>query len=184
MVSQLQDPDPEVRHWAVEGLAYLGTNETIAPLLQAFHDDPSPMVRERAACSLAQSGMLTQEQRHSVIPHLLDYADDASLDTQTHGWVYQALRDITGQTLPNDTLPGEAGTTPTVGRQFRSFWSLVPATVSVGRRSLEPETRNRKLRNRFSHSAILATCKSNPVFGNSDVSSNALKPSPAISVWR
>ena len=103
LVSQISDSDPEVRHWAVEGLAYLGTNETIAPLLRAFHDDPSPIVRERAACSLAQSGMLTQEQRHSVIPHLLDYADDASLDAQTHGWVYQALRDITGQNLPNDS---------------------------------------------------------------------------------
>ena len=88
---------------AVEGLAYLGTNETIAPLLQAFHDDASAMVRERAGCSLAQSGMLTQEQRRSVIPKLLDYADDASLDAQTHGWVYQALRDITGQTLANDS---------------------------------------------------------------------------------
>ncbi len=33
LVSQLQDSDPEVRHWAVEGLAYLGTNETITPLL-------------------------------------------------------------------------------------------------------------------------------------------------------
>jgi hypothetical protein len=103
LVSQLRDPDPEVRHWAVEGLAYLGTNESIAPLLQEFHDDPSPMVRERAGCSLAQSGMLTQEQRHSVVPHLLDYADDSSLDAQTHGWVYQALRDITGQNLPNDS---------------------------------------------------------------------------------
>lgn len=103
LVSQLHDSDPEIRHWAVEGLAYLGTNETIATLLQEFHDDPSPMVRERAGCSLAQSGMLTQEQRQSVVPHLLDYADDASLDAQTHGWVYQALRDITGQKLPNDS---------------------------------------------------------------------------------
>lgn len=103
LVGQLQDPDPEVRHWAVEGLAYLGTNETIAPLLKEFHDDTSAMVRERAACSLAQSGMLTQEQRRSVIPQLLDYADDASLDAQTHGWAYQALRDITGQSLPNDS---------------------------------------------------------------------------------
>jgi hypothetical protein len=103
LIGQLHDPDPEVRHWAVEGLAYLGTNETIAPLLQVFHDDPSPMVRERAGCSLAQSGMLTQEQRHSVIPHLLDYADDSSLDPQTHTWVYQALRDITGKNLPNDS---------------------------------------------------------------------------------
>jgi len=60
------------------------------------------MVRERAACSLAQSGMLTQEQRRSVIPQLLEYADDSALDAQTHGWVYQALRDITGQSLPHD----------------------------------------------------------------------------------
>ena len=28
LVAQLQDSDPEVRHWAVEGLAYLGTNES------------------------------------------------------------------------------------------------------------------------------------------------------------
>ena len=103
MVSQLQDSDPEVRHWAVEGLAYLGTNETVAPLLKTFHDDASPIVRERAACSLAQSGMLTLEQRRSVIPQLLDYADDASLDAQTHVWVYQALRDITGKNLPSDS---------------------------------------------------------------------------------
>jgi hypothetical protein len=103
LVGQLRDSDPEVRHWAVEGLAYLGTNETIAPLLQTLHDDSSAMVRERAGCSLAQSGMLTQEQRRSVIPQLLNYADDAALDAQTHGWVYQALRDITGQTLPNDS---------------------------------------------------------------------------------
>jgi HEAT repeats len=103
LVSQLQDSDPEVRHWAVEGLAYLGINETIAPLLKTFHDDSSAMVRERAGCSLAQSGMLTQEQRRTVIPQLLDYADDSSLDAQTHGWVYQALRDITGQSLPNES---------------------------------------------------------------------------------
>ena len=103
LVAQLQDSNPEIRHWAVEGLAYLGTNETIAPLLQIFHDDTSPMVRERAACSLAQSGMLTQEQRRSVIPQLLNYADDGALDAQTHTWVYQALRDITGQNLPNES---------------------------------------------------------------------------------
>src|SRR5215467_3667650 len=59
LTDQLHDSDPEVRHWAVEGLAYLGTDDTIAPLLQTLHEDGSPMVRERAACSLAQSGMLT-----------------------------------------------------------------------------------------------------------------------------
>jgi HEAT repeat protein len=87
----------------VEGLAYLGTDETIAPLLDVFHDDPSPMIRERAACGIAQSGMLSERQRRTAVPRLLDFADDPSLDSQTQKWVYQALRDITGQTLPHDS---------------------------------------------------------------------------------
>lgn len=102
LTEHLQDSDADVRHWAVEGLAYLGTDDTIAPLLQTLHDDASPTVRERAACSLAQSGMLTQEQRRNAIPALLAFADDSSLDAQTHTWVFQALRDITGQKLPNE----------------------------------------------------------------------------------
>jgi HEAT repeat protein len=102
LISHLGNSDPELRHWAVEGLAYLAMDESIAPLLREFHDDPSPMVRERAACSLASSGMFTPEQRRSVVPQLLNYADDSSLDAQTHSWVYHALRDITGQSLPDD----------------------------------------------------------------------------------
>jgi HEAT repeats len=102
LVAHLHDPNPESRHWAVEGLALVGTDETIAPLLQVFHEDASPMVRERAACSLAQSGMLNEQQRRSAIPQLLNFADDTALDAQTHQWVFHALRDITGQTLPNE----------------------------------------------------------------------------------
>ena len=100
--AHIHDSNENVRYWAVEGLAYLGTDEVIAPLLQTFHDDPSPTVRERAACGLAQSGMLNEQQRRSAIPQLLDFAEDSSLDAQTHSWVYQALRDITGQNLPSD----------------------------------------------------------------------------------
>ncbi len=102
LLSSVHDSNLNVRYWAVEGLAYLGTNDTITPLLQVFHDDPSPMIRERAACSLAQSGMLNEEQRRSAVPQLLQYADDPALDDQTHKWVFQALRDITGQSLPHD----------------------------------------------------------------------------------
>ena len=102
LLSAIHDPNVNVRYWAVEGLSYLGTDEVIAPLLEVFHDDPSPMIRERAACGLAQSGMLNRRQRRSAIPTLLDYAEDASLDPDTHKWVFQALRDITGQTLPHD----------------------------------------------------------------------------------
>jgi HEAT repeats len=101
LMHHLDDADEDSRHWAVESLALVGSDEAIAPLLKTFHNDPSPMVRERAACSLAQSGMFTEAQRRSIIPTLLDFAEDASLDEQTHTWVYQALRDITAQNLPN-----------------------------------------------------------------------------------
>ena len=102
LLASIHDDNVNVRYWAVEGLAYLGTNDTIAPLLQAFHDDPSPMIRERAACGLAQSGMLSEKQRRTAVPQLLDFAADESLDQETHKWVFQALRDITGQNLPHD----------------------------------------------------------------------------------
>ncbi|MFY9561406.1 MAG: HEAT repeat domain-containing protein [Terriglobales bacterium] len=102
LLASVHDQNVNIRYWAVEGLAYLGTDETIEPLLQVFHDDPSPMIRERAACGLAQSGMLSEKQRRSAVPRLLDFADDTSLDPETHKWVFQALRDITGQSLPHD----------------------------------------------------------------------------------
>jgi HEAT repeat protein len=104
LTGSTRDSDPDIRQWAVEGLGYLGTDETIAPLLAAFHDDASPVVRERAGCSLAQSGMLTEKQRRSAIPQLLSFADDTSLDAQTHTWVFHALRDITAQNLPDDAV--------------------------------------------------------------------------------
>lgn len=92
-----------VRRWAVEGLALAGTTATIAPLLDAMHNDPSATVRERAACNLAQSGMLSHEQRMIAVPQLIDYSGDAALDGQTRSWAFQALSDITGQRLPNDS---------------------------------------------------------------------------------
>jgi hypothetical protein len=102
LLGSLHDSNMNVRYWAVEGLAYLGTDETIEPLLGVFHDDPSPTIRERAACSLAQSGMLSKAQRMTAVPVLLDYANDRSLEPDTRTWVFQALRDITGQSLPHD----------------------------------------------------------------------------------
>ena len=102
LLASVHDDNVNVRYWAVEGLAYLGSNESINGLLDVLHDDPSPMIRERAACGLAQSGMLSQQQRRSAIPKLLDYAEDAALDAQTRNWIFQALRDITGKNLPHD----------------------------------------------------------------------------------
>ena len=102
LLSSTHDENVNIRYWAVEGLAYLAVDASIEPLLDIFHDDPSPMIRERAACGLAQSGMFSAAQRSTAVPRLLDFAIDGALDAETHTWVFQALRDITGQTLPHD----------------------------------------------------------------------------------
>jgi len=103
LMASIHDENQNVRYWAVEGLSYLAADASIEPLLDMFRDDPLPSIRERAACGLAQSGMFSAEQRRRAIPRLLEYADDPSFDDQTHGWVFQALRDITGQSLPHDS---------------------------------------------------------------------------------
>lgn len=102
LLASRHDPNVNIRYWAIEALAYLGTDDAIDPLLDAFHDDASPLVRERAACGLAQSGMLSEAQRNLALPRLLDFADDPSIDPETRGWVFEALRDITGKSLPRD----------------------------------------------------------------------------------
>jgi len=102
LTGHLKDADEDSRRWAVEALALVGTTSTVQILLETLHNDPSPVVRERAACSLAESGMLSPEQRLTAVPVLLNYTDDPSLDAQTHAWAFQALGDITRQQLPND----------------------------------------------------------------------------------
>jgi hypothetical protein len=113
--SHLHDADPDSRRWAVEGLALSGSDAAIQPLLATMHDDTSPMVRERAACSLAESGLFTQEQRMSAVPQLLTYADDPALDTQTHNWAFQALGDIAHQRLGHDSAAWRKWYEKTVG---------------------------------------------------------------------
>jgi hypothetical protein len=98
-----REKDEDSRRWAVEGLALVGTTPTIAPLLETMRNDPSPVVREHAACGLAQSGMLSREQRLIAVPQLIDYSADPALDAQTRAWAFQALADITKQHLPNDS---------------------------------------------------------------------------------
>ena len=74
----------------------LGTDESIDPLLTILAHDPSKKVRERAACNLARSGMLTGEQRLTTVPQLLNLLDDDSLDDATQDLVYAVLHSITG----------------------------------------------------------------------------------------
>jgi hypothetical protein len=101
-LDRIHDPDEVTRSYAVVGLGLLATDNSIAPLLGAFRDDPSPQVRERAACSIAQSGMFNEEQRLGAVPALLKMMDDATIDATTRGWVFQALRDITGASYGSD----------------------------------------------------------------------------------
>lgn len=38
----------------------------------------------------------------TAVPALLSYMDDATLDAATRSWVFQALRDITGESIGSD----------------------------------------------------------------------------------
>jgi len=98
----IHDPNQQTRFWSVEGLAHIGSEDTIGNFLDVFRNDPSLDVRERAGCSLAKSGMLTRQQRMKAVPGLIDLAGDPSLDPTTRNWVYQALREITNVNLPNN----------------------------------------------------------------------------------
>jgi HEAT repeat protein len=98
----VNDPDGEARAGAINGLGLLGTENTIAPLLNVLRRDSSFDLRERAACNLSDSGMLSREQRRGAVPELIRFAQDPDLDPTTKKWVYQALREITQKNLAND----------------------------------------------------------------------------------
>jgi hypothetical protein len=102
LLNYAHDRNEHTRYWAVEGLAMLGNDAAVAPLLELLTHDPSARVRERAASGLGQSGMLTREERLAAVPHLLNFADDDSLNTTTRELVYGTLRVITGAALGND----------------------------------------------------------------------------------
>jgi hypothetical protein len=97
-----RDPNQQTRFWAVEGLAMLGTAESIDPLLSILAHDPAKQVRERAASNLARSGMLTGEQRLTAVPQLLNLLDDDSLEPATQDLVYASLQTITGTSFGKD----------------------------------------------------------------------------------
>lgn len=102
LLKYTQSRDEHTRYWAVEGLSMLGNDATLNPLLDRLAHDISPRVRELAASSIAQAGMLTREERLAAIPHLLNLADDDSLSPRTRELVYGTLRVITGAALEND----------------------------------------------------------------------------------
>jgi len=101
--SYLADPDVNVRASAVNGLSLLGTDETIVPMLDRFRNDPSPVVQERAACGLAQSGMYTHEQRMTAAASIVGWLNDSLFTPQQRVWSFQALRDISGKDHGTDS---------------------------------------------------------------------------------
>ena len=202
LIAHLQDSDADARRWVVEGLALSGSDQAMDTILKVMHDDASPMVRERAACSLAESGMFSQQQRASAIPGLLAYTDDPSLDAQTHAWAFQALGILrTGGCRMIRRLGGSCTRGSKIGSRRVTD---IPASGNCGRkagtRSLCMASALRTIATiaddagplrlpapastDSTHSDILATWTSKPVLGSRDVSEKALNPSPVISVWR
>jgi len=96
------DPDEGTRYWAIEGLAYIGTEDTISDFLEVLRSDVSLNVRQRCGASLAKSGMLTRVQRMSAVPGLLEIAANTSQDSNTRNWAFQALHEITAQSIGSD----------------------------------------------------------------------------------
>ncbi|MGD0012854.1 MAG: HEAT repeat domain-containing protein [Bryobacteraceae bacterium] len=99
-----RDPSGPARAAAINGLGLLGTEGTVPVLLEIMRNDPSYDLRERAACNLADSGMLSRDLRQNAVPELIRFLQDQSLDKTTRKWVLQALREITQQNLPDDPV--------------------------------------------------------------------------------
>ncbi len=97
-----RDDDVQVRKWVAEGFSILGREEGIPYLLEMFGQDGSLEVRERAGCGLAESGMFRREQRLLAVPGLLSLIADGAADATARKWYYQALREISGQSLAED----------------------------------------------------------------------------------
>jgi len=95
-------PQQEVRFQAYAAIAQIGTDETVQDLVNAFHHDPSSMVRiDAGGCGLAHCGMLTRAQRMLAIPGLIEMVEDRTLAPVDVAYGYRALREITDQTLPD-----------------------------------------------------------------------------------
>jgi HEAT repeat protein len=98
----LNDPDPVVRQWAVEGLRFFKTDDALDVLFHSFTHDSSYTVRDRAGCNLSDCGIFTRAQRMRFVPKLVELAEDRSLNSQMRNWVFMALREITDTSLPED----------------------------------------------------------------------------------
>ena len=123
------DKDEGTRYWAIEGLAFLGSDDTIPDFLEVLRSDPSMNVRQRCGASLAKSGMLTREQRMKAVPGLLEIAADKSEDATTQGWAFQALREITAEQINNDAAAWQSWFTAHGSERAEQFHRTDPNWV-------------------------------------------------------
>jgi hypothetical protein len=94
------DPDANVRQWAVEGMRYLGTDEALDELFESFTEDASMNVRDRAGCNISDCGNFKRTQRMRMVPKLIDLLSASGTNDQMRGWCFMALREITDENLP------------------------------------------------------------------------------------
>jgi hypothetical protein len=96
------DPDPQVRQWAVEGMRYLGTDEALDQLFDSFTHDPSAAVRDRAGCNVSDCGNFMRKQRLRMVPKLIELAGDPQTTPQMRNWTFLSLQEVTDAALPAD----------------------------------------------------------------------------------
>lgn len=122
--------EEEVRFQAIAAIAYVGTDETVQDLLDAFHHDSSFNVRiNGGGCGLAHCGMLTRAQRMQAVPGLIEMVEDTQLDRTTVSYGYRALREITDETLPDDA------------RRWRDWYAAYGAETTEKFRRFAEETK-------------------------------------------
>jgi HEAT repeat protein len=95
--------DDRVREAAVSAISFIGTDDTVPDLLEAFHHDASSFVQiQGGGCGLAHCGMLTRAQRMLAVPGLIEMVEDKQLSAEMRPYGYRALREITDQTIGDD----------------------------------------------------------------------------------
>ena len=98
------DKDATVREWDVEGMRYLGTDENLDELFTIFTEDPFNSVRDRAGCNISDCGNFMRRQRMRMVPKFIELAMNPRTTPQMRNWCFLALREITEENLPGDTL--------------------------------------------------------------------------------
>jgi hypothetical protein len=96
------NPDANVRQWAIEGMRYLGTDEALDVLFQSFTQDPSDAVRNRAGCNISDCGNFMRKQRMRMVPKFIELVEDPQTKPVMRNWSFMALREITDESLPSD----------------------------------------------------------------------------------